>query len=140
MIPIIKHRKIFYTISGTLFVVSILALIFWGLKLSIDFTGGSLLQMEFRGERPSNATIEEKLADLKLGDISIQPTGENGVIMRFKDIDEETHQKILTALGGAQTLEEKSFESVGPVIGQELQSRALYAIIFVLLMIVIYIA
>lgn len=140
MIPIIKHRRIFYTISGILFCASILALVIWGLKLGIDFTGGSLLQVEFKNGRPANTVIGQKLADLKLGDISIQPTGTGGVIMRFRDIDEETHQKILAALGGPAAVEEKSFESVGPVIGQELQRRAIYAILLVLLMIIIFIA
>jgi len=140
MIPIIHNRRIFYAISGTLFAAGILALIFWGLKLGIDFTGGSLMQIDFKGERLDASVIEQKLAGLDLGNINIQSTGANGVIMRLRDIEEETHQKILTALGGSSAVDEKSFESVGPVIGQELQRRAIYAIILVLLMIVIYIA
>lgn len=140
MIPIIKHRRIFYSISGTLFVASIFVLIFWGLKFGIDFTGGSLLYLEFKNARPANAEILQKLTDLKLGDINIQPTGTKSVIMRFKDVDEATHQKILTVLGGSLEVDEKSFESVGPVIGQELKRRAIYAIVGVLFMIVVYIA
>ncbi|MFH0852514.1 MAG: protein translocase subunit SecF [bacterium] len=140
MIPIISHRRIFYSISGILLCASILALILWGLKLGIDFTGGSLLQVEFKGERPANSAIEQKLAEIDLGNISIQPVGDKGAILKFRDINEETHQKIITDLGGSSVVEEKSFESVGPVIGQELQRRAVYAIVFVLLMIVIYIA
>ncbi len=49
-------------------------------------------------------------------------------------------QKILTDLGGFEQIEEKRFESVGPVIGQELRSRSLWAIVVVLLMIILYIA
>lgn len=140
MIPIIQHRRIFYAISGTLFLASILALIIWGLRFGIDFTGGSLLQIEYKIQRPSNSQIEQNLADLKLGAVNIQPVGTSNVILRMKDIDEETHQKILTALGGQAAIDEKSFESVGPVIGQELKSRAIYAIITVLIMIIAYIA
>ncbi|MBI4709260.1 MAG: protein translocase subunit SecF [Candidatus Portnoybacteria bacterium] len=140
MLQIIHHRRIFYTISGILFCASILALVLWQLKLGIDFTGGSLLQIEFKNERPVNDFIKEKIAGLDLGEVSIQPLGEKGAILKFKDIDEETHQRILSELGGQDVLEEKSFESVGPVIGQELKKRAIYAIVIVLLMIVIYIA
>jgi len=140
MIPIIQNRKIFYTISGLLFIASIFILVIWGLKLGIDFTGGSLLQVDFKTVRPANQEIQAKLADLNLGPVNIQPTGASGVIFRLKDIDEETHQKILKNLGGSDVVEEKSFESIGPVIGQELKTRALYAIIAVLCMIVIYIA
>jgi len=140
MIPIVKHRRIFYTISGILFVASVLTLFFWGLRLGIDFRGGSLLQIDFNASRPSNNEIVQKLNGLNLGDINVQPTGANGVILRFRDIDEETHQKILTSLGGPQALTEKSFETIGPVIGQELKTRAIYAIGLVLIMIVVYIA
>lgn len=140
MIPIIHHRKIFFTISGFLVAVSVLALILWGLRLGIDFTGGSLLQLEFKNERLANSVIKEKLASLDLGEISVQPAGERGVILRFRDVDEQTHQKIISNLGGLPVLEEKRFESVGPVIGQELKKRALWAIVLVLVMIIIYIA
>jgi preprotein translocase subunit SecF len=140
MIPIIHNRRIFFSISGILFAASILAFIIWGLKLGIDFTGGSLLQIDFKTERPANDIIKQELAGLDLGELSIQPTSGKGVIMRFKSVEEETHQKILTALGGFEKVEEKSFESIGPVIGQELKNRSLYAIALVMIMIVIYIA
>src|SRR4030042_5017356 len=140
MIPMIHHRNIFLSISAVLVGASVLALILWGLKFGIDFTGGSLIQIEFKNSRLANSEIEQKLNDLNLGNISIQPTGENGVLLRFKDINEETHQKILTNLGGLEGLEEKRFESIGPVIGQELRSRSLWAMVVVLLMIILYIA
>jgi preprotein translocase subunit SecF len=140
MIPIIHNRRIFFSISAILFAASIFAFIFWGLKLGIDFTGGSLLELDFKSARPSNDTIKQDLASLDLGELSISPNGSSGVLMRFKSVEEETHQKILTALGGADVVTEKSFESVGPVIGQELKSRSLYAIVIVIIMIVIYIA
>jgi preprotein translocase subunit SecF len=149
MIPITHNRNIFFAISGILVAASILALVFFaitdksttlGLKLGIDFTGGSLLQAEFKTEQPSNDKIKEELAGLDLGEISIQPVGPNGIIVRFKSIDEEMHQKILTSLGGPNVVEEKSFESIGPVIGQELKNRSLWAIALVIIMIVIYIA
>ncbi len=44
--------------------------------------------------------IKDQLADLELGEINIQSSGEKGVILRFKEVDEETHQKILSKLKG----------------------------------------
>jgi len=140
MIPIIHNRRIFFIISGIFVGASILALIFGGLKLGIDFTGGSLMQIEFKNERPSISATQDKLKDLGLGNISTQPIGDKGYILKFKDVNEEIHQKILSELGVPAEAEEKSFESVGPVIGQELKSRSLWAIGGVLLMIIIYIA
>ena len=133
---IIKHRKIYFAISGILFVASLLALLVWGLRLGIDFTGGSLLEAEL-SQNVNILEIKEKLIGLDVGDVSAQPVGEKGAILRMKDINEETHQKILTALDGAQ---EKRFESIGPVVGEELKRRAIYAVSLTLLMIVVYIA
>jgi len=140
MLAIIHHRKIFFSISAIFVGASVLTLIIWGLNFGIDFKGGSLLQIEYKNEKPSNEIVRQKLSSLDLGEISIQPTGEKGAILRFKDIDEETHQKILASLGSSGELEEKRFESVGPVIGQELKNRSFWAILAVLIAIIIYIA
>ncbi len=140
MLAIIHHRNIFFSISVIFVGASVLALILWGLNFGIDFKGGSLLQIEYKNEKPANDIIRQKLSPLDLGEITIQPTGDKGAFLRFKDIDEETHQKILASLGGSGELEEKRFESVGPVIGQELKSRSFWAILAVLLAIIVYIA
>jgi preprotein translocase subunit SecF len=134
---IIKYRKIFFIISGLLILASIISLSVWHLKLGIDFTGGSLLEVKYAGTVPANSEIKDKLAQFNLGEVNVTPAENNSVILRFKDIDEATHQNILHSLGD---VEEKSFESVGPVIGAELMRRAIYAIALVILMIVIYIA
>jgi len=136
---IIKYRKIYFSISLILFLGSLLSLLIFGLKLGIDFTGGSLMEIEFLQERLSNQEIQEKLNDLELGQISFQPTGEKGLILKLKDINEETHQNILMRIGQGQIIE-KRFESIGPLIGQELKSKAFWAIILSLIFIVIYIA
>ncbi|MFH1938013.1 MAG: protein translocase subunit SecF [Patescibacteria group bacterium] len=143
---IIKHRKIYFSISTILFLGSLLSLLVFGLKLGIDFTGGSLIEIEFLQERLSNQEIQEKLNDpsidgtgLELGQINFQPTEEKGLILKLKDINEETHQNILMKIGQGQIIE-KRFESIGPLIGQELKSKAYWAIILSLIFIVIYIA
>ena len=136
---IIKHRKIYFSISLILFLGSLLSLLVFGLKLGIDFTGGSLMEIEFLQERLSNQEIQEKLKDLELGQILLQPTGQKGLILKLKDIDEETHQNILGRIGRNQ-INEKRFESIGPLIGQELKKKAFWAIVLALVFIIIYIA
>jgi len=72
---IIKHRKIWYAISGLLVVASMLSIFFFGLNLGIDFTGGSLLEIEYNlpagGGRPENSVIKEKISSLNLGNVSL---------------------------------------------------------------------
>ena len=141
MIPFTKYRKIYFAFSGILILASIASLIIFGLKPGIDFTGGSILEIEYIQERPSNEKIREQLSGFDLGNIYIQPTGERGVILRMKDIDEGLHQQISEKLKEGETgIKEGRFESIGPVIGQELKQKTRIVVVLVLLSIVIYIA
>ena len=140
MLNVVGKRKIFYGLSLLLVGAGIFSVIFWGLHFGIDFKGGSLMEIDWQTERPENNIIKEKLASLDVGEISIQPTGDKGMILRLKDISEEIHQKILNQLNSIGPAEEKRFDSVGPVIGEELKRRAYGAIAAVLSLIVIYIA
>jgi preprotein translocase subunit SecF len=147
MYNIIEKRKTWFTFSGILVLVAITALSIWGLRLGIDFTGGSLLEISYQNERPSTQQIEESLVDLELQTVKIQPSGDKEYIIRFEEIDETTHQGIIAKLGEIQLegveenqLTENRFESIGPVIGNELKSKAVKSIIIVLLFIVFYIA
>ncbi|OGZ27116.1 MAG: protein-export membrane protein SecF [Candidatus Nealsonbacteria bacterium RIFOXYB1_FULL_40_15] len=155
---IVKYRKIYFVFSGILILVSLFLLLFWGLKPGIDFTGGSIVELEYKEERPSNQSILEKLSGLDLGTVYVQPTGDKGVILRMKDISEEIHQQVLNSLRQETVLipsesgegsemqivisdiEEKRFDSVGPVIGQELKEKTKYVVIAALACMIIYIA
>lgn len=141
---IIGHKYIYLTFSGILIVASILCLIIWGLKIGIDFTGGSLMEVEFTdGSLPTIDNVKKVLTPLKLGDITIQPIGSKGMLLRFRDVDEQTHQDILKALGGLQGPKEtieRRFDTIGPIVGKELRRRSFAAIGFTALGIVLYLA
>lgn len=149
-INIIKNRKYFYIVSGLMFLAAVISLIIWSLKPGLDFTGGSLMEISFAQERPHNAQVAAALQPLNLGDAIIQPAGDKDIIIRFKTIDENTHQLVLKALNeklkdnsvssSAAAVKELRFESVGPVIGKELEQRAWMAIIVASIFIIIYIA
>src|SRR3990167_8238865 len=96
---IIGARKISYWASGVLVLASFLALAVWGLKLGIDFTGGTLMEVEYKTVRPS----------LDLPDVTVQPAGERGLILRMPAIDEARHQSILAELRKLGELDEKQF-------------------------------
>jgi preprotein translocase subunit SecF len=133
----IKYRKIFYIISGILVLASLTSFAVWRLNPAIDFTGGSLLEVEYKGARPEIETIRGKADALKLGNILIQPIGEKGLLLRLRDITETEHQSLLQVLG---QVEQKRFDSIGPVIGKELTRKAWTSIILVIIMIVLFIA
>lgn len=139
-IQFVKYRKVYFIFSGLLIFGSIVSLVVFGLKPGIDFTGGSILELEFKTGRPSNPEIQKKLADLNLGEFYIQPSEEKGVVLRLSKITEESHQQILEKLGYPEELEEKRFESIGPVIGKELKEKTKIVVVLALLAIVLYIA
>lgn len=137
----VRNRKIAYIFSGILVGGSFLALLMWGLKPSIDFTGGSLLELEYKDSRPTVADLEKSVENLDLGSVFFQPTGDKGLLVRLKELNEDEHKILLNALSAdIQNIEEKRFDSIGPVIGQELQRKSWIAIAIVALMIIIYIA
>lgn len=142
MLQIIQHRIYNYILSGVLLALAIAALATWGIKFGIDFTGGSLLEVQFTAARPAVEAMQQKLALTDIGNVTIQPVGETGAILRFRDVDEIKHQQIVRQLGdaGGGTVSEKRFESVGPIIGSELKSRAMWAFGVALFFIVSYIA
>jgi preprotein translocase subunit SecF len=135
-----KYRRICFIFSGILILASIVSLVAFGLKPGIDFTGGSILEIEYEIDRPSNQEILEKLNEFDLGTVYLQPTGERGVILRMKDIDENLHQQILRKLGEGGEVEELRFELIGPTIGRELKQKTKIVISLSLLSIVLYIA
>ncbi|MEI7424864.1 MAG: protein translocase subunit SecF [Candidatus Staskawiczbacteria bacterium] len=139
-----KYSKFYYIISGLLIVASIVCLSMYGLKFGIEFVGGSNMQVNFSTEqgatRPSNEAIKASLNSFNLGDITIQPIGLNGAVIQFKGIDETTHQQILTELNKLTPTTEKSFQYIGPSIGQELRNKTELAIALALLAITIYIS
>lgn len=144
---IIQKKNIWLGISGVLFAVFLAALLIWGLKLGIDFTGGSLLEVKFIGLRPTVVEAESSLADLKLNSLIVQPVGEKDIMLKFQETSEATHQAILSKLSELavkldekNSVEELRFESVGPSIGAELKAKSLWAILFVLIAILIYIS
>lgn len=136
-IPFLRYRKIYYIFSGVLLSLSLISLLFFGLKPGIDFTGGSLIELEFKNSPPPNKEIEKKLADLNLGQIIIQPIGEKGILLRIKDISQETHQEILRRLEDSK---EQRFEIIGPTIGREMTKKTKIALVLALLAIISYIA
>jgi len=137
---IIQKKNIWLAISGVLFVIFLAAMLAWGLKLGIDFTGGSLLEVSFKGSRPIVARVEAGLAELKLSSLIVQPAGEQDLQLKFQETSEEVHQSVLAKLNRLAPAEELRFESVGPSIGQELKTKSLYAIFFVLVAVLIYIS
>jgi preprotein translocase subunit SecF len=139
-LPIIKHRKIWFAVSGALIAACIAILFIFPLKFGIDFTGGSLMELRFEN-RPAPVQVSEVISGLDLGESVSQTVGENEMLVRLTALDETTHQKVLASLNEEfGKVDELRFESIGPTVGDELRKKALWSVGLVLLGIALYIA
>src|SRR3989339_991366 len=115
---IVKNRIFFYILSLFLVLGSVFAVFYYGLKYSIEFTGGTLLDGKYSVSRPDISVLYDKISAINIGNVSIQPVGERGLIIRAKTLDEKEHQavsKSLTETAGAGNIfTEKRFDSIGP--------------------------
>jgi len=139
MLP--KVYKFMFWFSISLVVLSIIAVGVFGLKLGVDFQGGSVLELNFEN-RPASEQIQKVLTP-KIGDVELSTEGNTGLIVRAHELTEIQHQEALNAFATAfptAGLEEKQFSSIGPVVGNELKQKSLFAILLVLICVIIYIA
>jgi len=139
---VIRHKRIFFGISLTLVALSVISMGVFGLPFGIDFTGGSLLEVSYPEGRPAVEELHTRLDTLPIGNYSLRPTGENGYITRTRFLEEEERQVLINTLSfnGEKTVVEERFNSIGPVIGEELRQKALVAMVIVLVAIILFIA
>jgi preprotein translocase subunit SecF len=117
---------------------ALVSLLLFGLRFGIDFTGGTILEAEYKESRPPIGEISTSLQEAGIASFTVQPLGEKGIVVRLKEIPQETHLLLLEKLG--DQAQENRFETIGPVIGKELRSQTVWFTILSLLLIVGYIA
>jgi preprotein translocase subunit SecF len=151
---IIKNRYLYFLIS---LLVIIPGLIFLGLnwrahpdegplRLGIDFRGGSLLEVQFSGARPSAQDIQAiynqaASADEAIANPIIQPLGEDAYSIRSGSMSDETKGRIVAEMGSrsGSTVTVLNFTSVSPSVGAEVTRAAGFAILMAAIAILVYI-
>lgn len=137
---IVKYRKIFYIISALLMVASITAVMTWGLNFGIDFKGGAILEITYTENRPEIEKVQDIIGVQNIGEASIRPTGDRGYIIRTKALSEQERASFVKALGqNKKGFEIVRSDSIGPILGKELQNKAIISIILVIVAIVLFI-
>lgn len=142
MFPFTKYRKIFYSISLIFVIAALASIVVFGLKLGIEFTGGSVLEVQYKNQAPNLNEIRKEISALNLGEPSVQVSAEQRVILKIKPIDEQQKEGILQKMQALGDMEpgSESFQVISPVIGQELKNKTKIVIVLSLLAILIYIA
>ncbi len=139
-----SKRKVFFTISAILIVLSIVLMFVRGLNYGIDFTGGTTIQFDLNKTKYS-AAVETQIRDIvkeqiKTNDITVQQTGDSGVSVKTIELTNEQSDAVIEAVKKEFNLEQKhvlanekvSGSVSGRLIGDSLKAIAL-AIILMLL-------
>lgn len=139
---IVPNRRWWFIFSGILVVASLAVFLRWGLRLGIDFTGGTLIEYGFPTSRPTVAQMSDTVKGIGIAtEVTAQPLGADQLVLRFGSIDEDTHAKITAAVQAAfQDAKELRYESIGPTIGAELVRKTMWALAVAVVAIIIYIA
>lgn len=149
MFRLIQKRRIYFVISGTLIVLGLVAMIYSTattgapLQLSIDFTGGSLLELTVTGN-PTLEDVRTLVRDAGYGDATVQAAGSdqsNSVVIRTRPLSVEEKESLESLIGQTYGgVDELRFESVGPAVGQETARAAALAIVAAGIAILFFIA
>ncbi len=137
---ITKYRSFFFWLTGILLALAIAAIVYFGLPLGIDFTGGSLVQVAYPAGRPAISDIQAQVDTLGLGATSVRESGTGAVSIRARTLSPEEHTAVLAALAKNASTTELSYTSVGPAFGSQFAAKALWAILAVALAITLYVA
>jgi preprotein translocase subunit SecF len=135
-----KFKHYFFILPAVASVLAIAAILVWGLKPGIDLKGGALLEVAYPDGRPDVASVEEKVKELNIGEVRIQPAGENELVLRQRSLTQDEKDSLDAILASFGTVEEVQYNSVGPSIGEELMRKAWWAIGLVSLCTIAFIA
>lgn len=137
---IIGHRNWYFGLSLLVLIPGIIAILLWGLNLSIDFTGGSRIALSFQETVNADTigTVKKILTEQKVK-VSVIEKPNKLVFIRTSTIDEKENSKFMGELSKKFVVKENSFETIGPTIGAETTANAIKAVIAASILIVLYI-
>ncbi len=142
MLQIIQKRIYAYWFSGIITLASIVLILLWGFNFGIDFKGGTLMEVQFSLDAvPTVSVIGESLAPIDLKSLTIQPTNERGVLLRYLASDETANERVLSALQALDPgLVQLRTDFIGASVSSQIKKNAILGIILSILGIALYIA
>jgi preprotein translocase subunit SecF len=144
-IPFMSYGRLTTTISLVTFILAVFFLATRGLNFSVEFTGGTVMEVQFKQTANLN-DVRSRVDQLKLGDSSIQNLGtSHDVMIRLPNLhgksSAQLSNEVLSALqAGGQQVEVRKVDFVGPQVGQELVQHGLLAVLIVCLGIMLYLS
>ena len=137
---IIKYKNWFFALSLVVIMPGIFALFVWGLKLGIDFAGGTLWEIEFSDKEISTQTLQTFLEEENVKVTQVTKTGQQTMLVKMFTTDDEEIVKIKQNVGkNVGEYQDLRLETVGPTVSRELTQKAFAAVSLSILAILAYI-
>jgi preprotein translocase subunit SecF len=138
---VIRNRKIFYALAALLTAAAVYALATVPLHRSVEFTGGTEIQVRYADPKPTAEAVASALSAAGGEEVLVRPTGE-GFGVRLALLSSERRDAVLGALAvpGAGSSTVVSENTIGPSLGQELARRMLWSLGLVSIAIAVYVA
>jgi len=139
---IISKKRLYYLISLVIIIPGLISLVLYGLRPSIDFTGGSRMRLAFPKQVDEKTTtiLKQTFASDNIQIATLQPSDKQ-VIIRTTPITEKENTKLLSDLQKKiPSFKQEEFETIGPTVGNETTLNAIKAVVVASILIVLYIA
>jgi preprotein translocase subunit SecF len=142
MLQIIQKRKYAYWFSGIITVASLVLIALWGFNFGIDFKGGTLMEIRFALDpAPQVSVIEERLSAIDLKSLTIQPTDDRGMLLRYLASDETANEQVISALASLDPgLVQLRTDFIGSSVSSQIKKNAISGITLAVIGIALYIA
>lgn len=142
MLKIIQKRKYAYIFSIILTVASIVCVAIWGLRLGIDFKGGTLMEVQFvKDPVPQVSDVTAALDPLSLQSLTIQPTENNGMLLRYLASDDAVNDSVLEKLRSIDPeMKQLRTDFIGGSVSEQIKQNAFTGTLISLIGIALYIA
>lgn len=140
MYKIIKKTPYWFLFSGSLMVLSVIFLFIFGLRLGIDYKGGTVL--EYQSTNPDRVRLgEEVVKNQSISNYQIKEAGNNHVVLNLPALSTDEHLKLNQSLSSSLgNFSEISYDTVGPAISKDLITKSIWAVILASIGIILYIA
>lgn len=140
MYKIIKNSNFWFIFSGVLSVIAILAIAIYGLRIGIDYKGGTVIEIT-SNETNKVASLKEVLDAQGYSEYQIKESSNNTINLRLETLTNEQHIAFQDAAKvKIADYAESSYDTVGPTIGKDLTKKSIWAVIVASIGIILYIA
>lgn len=138
---VVKHKNIYFAIIGLITIAALASVAVFGLKPSLEFTGGTLVEVRYQGERPTHEALTANLEAAGFEGFSLRETGDESFTLRAHNLTSEQRENLpsyFAAPNSSAVIQQLT--EVGPTIGKELRNKSIIALLLVLLCILLFIA